>query len=175
MTAVLASDCVGLWRRTLLINPDGSRDTGTGVTWLQGITAYVDTRGFAGTLSQSDNVFQWHRAVDLEPPGPFPDAGSMHWSDGVLVETGVHADYVEHWCREGVAASPCGALFLVAPGGRPGLLMRVGGLYGWAAGDTVEIGSVEGPQWNALMISGEQVWANGVRWTVERREGNVNP
>ena len=79
MTAVLASDCAGLWRRTLLIEADGSRDTGTDVTWLQGITAYVDTRGFAGTLSQSDNVFEWHRSVDLEPPGPFPDAGSMHW------------------------------------------------------------------------------------------------
>ncbi len=175
MTAVLASDCAGLWRRTLLINPDGSRDSGTGVTWLQGITAYVDTRGFAGTLSQSDNVFEWHRSVDLEPPGPFPDAGSMHWSDGVLVETGVHAEYVEHWCRESEAATPCGALFLVAPSGQPGLLLRVGQLFGWAGGGTVLIDSVEGPQWNALVISGEHVWANGVRWTIERREGNVNP
>jgi hypothetical protein len=175
MTAVLASDCVGLWRRTLLIEADGSTDTGTDVTWLQGITAYVDSRGFAGTLSQSDNVFAWDRAVDLEPPGPFPDAGSMHWSDGVLVETGVHADYVEHWCRENVAATPCGALFLVAPDGKPGLLMRVGGLFGWAGGGTVLIDSVEGPRWNALVISGEHVWADGVRWTVERYEGNVNP
>lgn len=175
MTAVLASECAGLWRRTLLIEADGSSDTGTDVTWLQGITAYVDSRGFAGTLSQSDNVFQWHRAVDLEPPGPFPDAGSMHWSDDVLVETGVHVDYVEHWRRDSVAATPCGAVFLVAPDGQPGLLIRVGHLYGWAGGGTVLIDSVEGPQWNALVISGEHVWANGVRWTVERSEGNVNP
>lgn len=175
MTAVLASDCVGLWRRTLLIEADGSRDTGTDVTWLQGITAYVDTRGFAGTLSQSDNVFQWHRAVDLEPPGPFPDAGSMHWRDGILVETGVHADYVEHWRRDSVAATPCGALFLVAPDGQSGLLLRVGALFGWAGGGTVVIDAVDGPRWNALVVSGKHVWANGVRWTVERCEGNVNP
>ena len=174
MTAVLASDCVGLWRRILLIEADGSRDTGTDITWLQGITAYVDTRGFAGTLSQSDNVFQWHRAVDLEPPGPFPDAGSMHWGDGILVETGVHADYVEHWRRDSVAATPCGALFLVAPDGQPGLLMRVGDLFGWAGGGTVVIDSVEGPRWNALGITGEHVQANGVRWTVVNSEGNVN-
>ena len=175
MTAVLASDCVGLWRRTLLIEADGSRDTGTDITWLQGITAYVDTRGFAGTLSQSDNVFQWHRAVDLEPPAPFPDAGSMHWGDGILVETGVHADYVEHWRRDSVAATPCGALFLVAPDGQPGLLMRVGHLFGWAGGGTVVINSVEGPRWNALGVTGEHVQANGVRWTVVNSEGNVNP
>ena len=43
MTAVLVSDCVGLWRRTLLIDADGTSDTGTDVTWLQGITAYIDT------------------------------------------------------------------------------------------------------------------------------------
>jgi hypothetical protein len=175
MTAVLATDCVGRWRRTLLIEADGSRDSGTDVTWLQGITAYVDSRGFAGTLSQSDNIFQWHRTVDLEPPGPLPDAGAMHWSDGVLVETGVHADYVEHWCRDSVAVTPCGALFLAAPDGQPGLLMRVGHLFGWAGGGTVVIDSVEGPRWNALEISGKHVWANGVRWTVEQSEGNVNP
>ena len=49
------------------------------------------------------------------------------------------------------AATPCGALFLVAPSGQPGLLMRVGQLFGWAGGGTVLIDSVEGPQWNALV------------------------
>jgi hypothetical protein len=175
MTAVLASDCVGLWRRTLLIDADGSSDTRTDVTWLQGITAYVDTRGFAGTLSQSDNVFQWHRAVDLEPPGPFPDAGSMHWDDGTLVETGVHADYVEHWRRDSAAATPCGALFLEGPESQSGLLMRVGHLFGWAGGGTVVIDSVDGPRWNALGITDEHVQANGVPWTVVNSEGNMNP
>jgi hypothetical protein len=174
MNAVLASDCVGLWRRTLLIEADGSRDTGTDVTWLQGITAYVDSRGFAGTLSQSGEVFQWDRTIDLEPPGPHPDAGSMQWQDGILVETGVYADYVEHWTRDGVAVTPCGALFLVAPDGEAGLLIRVGDLFGWAGGGDVVIDAVGGPRWNALVITGEHVQSNGVRWTVERCEGNVN-
>lgn len=175
MTAVLASDCIGLWRRTLLVEADGSRDTTTDVTWLQGITAYVDSRGFAGTLSQSDDVFEWHRIVDLEPPGPHPDAGSMRWHDGVLVETGVHATYVEHWSREDAAVTPCWAMFLVAPDGQAGLLMRVGALFGWACRGEVVIDTVDGARWYALVITGEQVQANGVRWTVERWEGNVNP
>lgn len=175
MTAVLASDCVGLWRRTLLLEADGSRDTGTDVTWLQGISAYVDSRGFAGALTQSGDVFQWHRTVDLEPPGLHPDAGSMRWHDGVLVETGVHTDYVEHWIREGAAVTPCGALFLVAPDGEAGLLMRVGALFGWAGGGDVVMDAVDGRRWNALAITDEYVLANDVRWTVERREGNVNP
>ena len=42
---VLMAECSGLWRRTLLIDSDGSRDKSTNVAWLQGITAYVDTRG----------------------------------------------------------------------------------------------------------------------------------
>jgi hypothetical protein len=174
MTSVLVSDCVGLWRRTLLVEADGSRDTGTDVVWLQGTTAYVDSRGFAGTLSQSGDVFHWHRAVDLEPPGQHPDAGSMRWHDGILVETGVHADYVEHWRRDSAATMPCGALFLVA-GDRHGLLMRVGPLFGWADEGEVVIDAVGGPRWNALVITVEQVQAEGVCWTVERCEGNVNP
>ena len=59
--SVLMTECNGLWRRTLLIATDGSHDTGTGVAWLQGITAYVDTRGFAGRLSQHGDVFEWQR------------------------------------------------------------------------------------------------------------------
>ena len=104
------ADCAGLWRRTLLVGADGSRDTGGDVRWLQGITAYVDSRGFAGPLHQHDNVFEWHRDVDLEPPGPFPDAGAMHWDGDVLVETGVHEDYSEHWVRDVGPATPCGGL-----------------------------------------------------------------
>lgn len=179
MMSVMASDCAGLWRRTLLLDADGSSDTGTGVTWLQGITAYVDSRGFAGTLSQRGDVFHWHRIVDLQPPGPYPDEGSMHWRDGVLVETGVHVDYVEHWVRdspdEALVAAPRGAMFVVAPDGAPGLLLRVGGLFGWATSGEVVIDAVHGPRWDALVITGEHLQANGVRWTAERCEGNVNP
>lgn len=177
MTAVIASDCTGLWRRTLLVDADGSRDTSTDVVWLQGLTAYVDSRGFAGSLRQRADVFQWNRDVELEPPGPFPDAGEMRWDGTTLVETGVHEDYVEHWVREAGPTTPCGAVFVRGPDGKPGLLVRVGALFGWAGGGTVLIDEVEGSNWAALGIKlcGNQIRANGVRWIIERSEGNVSP
>lgn len=173
VTTVLISDCVGLWRRTLLIEADGSRDTGADVRWLQGITAYVDSRGFAGRLDQDAGIFQWHRVVDLEPPGP-PDAGEMRWEGPTLVETGVHADYVEHWMRDDGAQSPRWAVFLVGPDGEPGLLVRVGARFGFAGRGVVVIGDVDGPQWTAIEIGEGHVQADGVRWIVEETEGRVN-
>ena len=171
MSAVLMTDCAGLWRRTLLIEADGSRDAEPGVQWLQGPTAYVDSRGFAGTLTQDGDVFQWHRAVNLQPPGPFPDAGVMSRDGDVLVETGVHEDYVEHWVRDPGLPGPVGALFLDG-----GLFVRCGGLFGWAGGAQVVIGEVGGPAWNVLGIvfAGNEIQANGVRWTVDESEGDVN-
>jgi hypothetical protein len=175
MTAPAIADCGGLWRRSLLIDADGTHDTGGGVSWLQGITAYVDSRGFAGHLHQSGNVFQWHRDIDLEPPGPFPDTGTMHWDGEVLVETGVHADYVEHWVRDRVSTMPVGAVVLRAPDGGEGLMLRVGDLFGWASSGVVVIGQVGGPDWERLdiVLSDHDVAANGVRWNIERSEGNV--
>lgn len=177
MTSVIASDCTGLWRRTLLVGADGARDTGTDVVWLQGLTAYVDSRGFAGRLHQHEDVFEWHRDVDLEPPGPFPDAGAMRWDGRTLIETGVHEGYVEHWVRDVKQAAPCGALFVRGADAKPGLLLRVGGLFGWAGGGTVLIDEVDGPGWTALGIRlcGNQIQASGVRWIIERSEGSVNP
>ncbi|MCW2733921.1 MAG: hypothetical protein JWR13_4737 [Mycobacterium sp.] len=174
---LLIAECAGLWRRTLLIDADGSRDTGGGVRWLQGRTAYVDSRGFAGRLQQSGDVFHWHRDVDLEPPGPFPDAGSMHWEGEVLVETGVHEDYVEHWVRDDDSAGSCWAVFLRAPDGADGLLLRVGDLFGWAGAGAVVIGPVGGSEWEelAITVSDNEVQSSGVRWNVERSEGNLYP
>ncbi|MBJ7336228.1 hypothetical protein [Mycolicibacterium sp.] len=175
MTAPAIADCAGLWRRTLLIDADGSHHTEAGVVWLQGISAYVDSRGFGGRLEQRGDVFEWQRDVDLEPPGPFPDAGSMHWDGEVLVETGVHEDYAEHWVRDADSAGPCSAVFLRAPDGAAGLLVRVGDQFGWAGAGTVVIAPVGGPEWGELAIamSDDEVHAAAARWTIERREGNV--
>ena len=180
MTGVLVADCRGVWRRTLLVEADGSRDTAPGVLWVQGLTAYVDSRGFAGTLVQSGSVFEWRRAVDLEPPGRFPDAGEMRWQEGTLVETGVHADYVEHWVRDGDAPEPCGALFLLGPGGEPGLLVRVGAWFGFAGRGAVVLDEVGGARWRAVTVDGEgvlvdDVVVDDVRWTVQHSEGDVTP
>ncbi|BBY16844.1 hypothetical protein [Mycolicibacterium litorale] len=174
MTAVLIGECTGLWRRTLLVEADGSRDTGTGVVWLQGESAYVDSRGFAGTLLQRGNIFEWRRDIDLQPPGEFPDVGAVHWDGDTLVERGVHADYVEHWVRDSGPATPCSALWLTA-GVAHGLLLRVGGRFGWASGTSVVVGAVGDSRWNALDIttSGPRLRAGGVRWDIERTEGEV--
>jgi hypothetical protein len=177
VTTPVIADCAGLWRRTLLIGADGSHDTGTDVLWLQGISAYVDSRGFAGTLRQNGDIFEWRRDIDLQPPSPLPDAGSMRWDGGALVETGVHEDYVEHWVRDTMPSEPSGALLLTAPDGGNGLLVRVGDLFGWAGAGVVVIDVVTGRQWKALGIelSAEHVEANGVRWRIEQSEGNMNP
>ncbi|MDY6871785.1 MAG: hypothetical protein SV966_15195 [Actinomycetota bacterium] len=176
--AVVSRECVGLWRRTLLIEADGSPDTGTDVVWLQGATAYVDSRGFAGVLTQrsvqGEDVFEWRRDIDLQPPGEFPDAGVMRWADDTLVEEGVYADYVEHWVRDSGPADPCWALSLIAAADRA-LLLRVGDRFGWAGGDLVLIGTVGDDRWDALGIamSGTRLRVDGVGWDVQRTEGEV--
>jgi hypothetical protein len=171
MTTVLMTECSGLWRRTLLIASDGSRDVSTDVAWLQGITAYVDTRGFAGRLGQRGDVFEWQRLIDIEPPGPFPDAGRMRWDAGVLIEVGVHEDYVEHWVRDDDPAAPCWALFL-----HNAILLRAGPHFGWADRSGVVLDTIGGPQWTRLnpRVNGSDLVADGVRWRIEDSEGDVD-
>jgi len=131
------SDCVGSWRRTLLVNLDGSRDTTTDVRWLQGITAFVDSRGFGGWLNQRADVFEWSHFVNVQASEAHPDAAVMRWDDNTLIETGVYTDYIEHWDRDlSAAASPCWALTLCSAEGNDALLLRVGNLFGWVRRDT---------------------------------------
>jgi hypothetical protein len=192
------SECVGLWRRTLLIDTDGSRDTITDVRWLQGITGFVDLRrpadpaawdGFAGRLYQDGDVFEWDRFTGLQPQEQ-PDAGRMHWDGDILVETGVHADYVEHWVLE-PAPGPCWALSLGGALGGQALLLRVGPHFGWArsTADGVEItlGSVTDAGWIVAdssdrarhgvdlvpaLRAGELAVSDGI-WTITDSEGEV--
>ena len=163
--------CAGLWRRTLLIDSGGSRDTSTGVAWLQGITAYVDTRGFAGRLSQHDDVFHWQRMIDVAPPGPFPDEGRMRWEESTLVEEGVHESYVEHWVRDDGPTSPSWALFTA-----DAILLCTGGLFGWSDRRGVTVGAIGDEGWRALdpYLTDDELVANGVRRRIEDSEGDVN-
>lgn len=147
----LTAECVGSWRRTLLVNPDGSRDT-TDVRWLQGITAFVDSRGFAGWLSQRGDLFEWSHFVDVQPGVAEPDAAVMRWEGDTLIEIGVHADYVEHWEKDpGAALSPCWAVTLCGAEGRDALLLRVGKQFGWVRRDAqqveVSLGGIDGAGW----------------------------
>jgi hypothetical protein len=164
------TDCAGLWRRTMLIDAEGSRDTSTGVLWLQGLVAYVDSRGFAGRLDQTGDVFEWNRLIDVEPPTPLPDAGRMHWEADTLVEVGVHADYVEHWVRDDGPASPCWSV--IADGA---ILLRVASVFGWADSSGAVLGAIGAQQWRLLSprICGSELEANGARWTIVDSEGDV--
>lgn len=202
MTAIHVSDCTGLWRRTLLVDADGSHDTTTDVLWLQGITAFVDLRrpvprnpaaqdGFAGWLHQDGDVFEWTRFTGLQPEGEHPDAGRMHWDGDVLVETGIHADYIEHWMLE-PATGQCWALTLAGPGGSQALLLRAGGRFGWATrtadGAEISLGTVSGPRWTitdssdsardgadlAPRLNAQKLTVAGdAAWTVTDSEGEV--
>jgi hypothetical protein len=195
---VAMAQCRGLWRRTLLIDTDGGRDDSADVRWLQGITAYVDLRvtdqdGFAGKLDQTGDMFSWARFAGLQPADS-PDEGRMSWDGATLVEVGVHADYIEHWVRDEAPTEPCWALGLHSPAGDEALLLRVGGLFGWAerAGAQVEIalGTVEGSAWTitdsalphragtllAPRRDGDEidvVGAVGHRWQIKESEGSV--
>jgi hypothetical protein len=175
MTAVVVADCTGLWRRVLLIDADGARDTGTDVLWLQGITIYVDSRGFAGRVNQRGETFEWSRVIDLQPPSDFPDAGQMRWDGSTLVETGMHVDYVEHWEREDVDRSPCWGLTARGAAGDQAVLLRVGGLFGWASASGVLIGALDDAVWAGLdvRLDGDDLRADSGRWKIIRTEGVV--
>jgi hypothetical protein len=184
------AECSGLWRRTLLIEADGSRNTGTNVVWLQGLSLFVDVRGpdegFAGRLDQRLDIFEWDRLVDLQPPG-LPDAGRMSWDGDILVEVGVHADYTEHWERQPGAVEPCWGLLLSSA-----VLVRVGNRFGWAwrradaAG--VSIGEIGGTDWRITtstdstrvgavlrpaVLSGQLHVDDDIAWEIKESEGSV--
>jgi len=141
-TPAALPDLRGLWRRSLIERPDGSRDTTTWVRWLQGDTRFADLRqpiplrafgrlsgraqlsredclwlarqeGFAGQLSYADGFYEWHRRIDFQPPSKRADAGALQWEGDVLVERGRDVAYLEHWHRqEPVATRPVCALEL---------------------------------------------------------------
>lgn len=167
MTHVSLADCIGLWRRVLLVPAEGPPDRSTDVLWLQGPTGYVDTRGFAGVLSVAGDVFHWRRDVDVEP-ADMPDAGRMRWDGDTLVETGVHERYTEHWVRERGTADPAGALFL-SDGTAAAVLVRVGDLVGWATAAGALVAGVDRTRgWHH---HDDHIVADGVRWTIMAREG----
>jgi len=58
-------------------------------------------QGFAGVTevdtSVTPEICRWHRVADFQPPSATADAGTMEFAPDVLIEKGVHADYLEHW------------------------------------------------------------------------------
>ncbi|MFN8074069.1 MAG: hypothetical protein U0Q15_01455 [Kineosporiaceae bacterium] len=155
---------LGPLRRSLIVRADGTRDTTTAVTWLQGPTLYVDLRlpagdphavieGFAGRFTVDGDRALWTRAIDVHPAGPDPDEGRLYPHPdlpGVLVEDGVHDPYVEHWhLPHATPAPPAGALVAVDDAGHLAVVVRVGSDVGVAVqtfeGAVVALGEVDGP------------------------------
>lgn len=146
----------GLWHRTLIVRPDGSRDTATMVRWLQGPSLYADLRqpaectgchaaaclrelriehitwlarqeGFAGTLRGEGSVFEWQRLIDFQPKSRQADAGYLRFEGPMLIERGRDVAYTEHWQRAPAACRPCAAARLRdMDTGCAGFVIRVG-------------------------------------------------
>jgi hypothetical protein len=158
------SNLSGLWRRSLLAWPDGRRDMGTWVRWLQGPTFYADLRqppsrpdftaakglndldlpqiawlglqeGFAGELLFEGGYFEWRREVDFQLTAVYSDCGSLCFVDGVMVEEGKDNPYIEHWHRELDGSQPASALRLEdTVNGCRGFIVRCGNIFMYARG-----------------------------------------
>lgn len=111
----------GVWARRLLETPQ-QRDEHTFVRWLQTSLWHADLRipakapgtdallllasqqGFCGVTQverQADGeVCTWQRRLDFQPPRAEVDAGVMVFDTSErVIETGVHAPYLEIWER----------------------------------------------------------------------------
>jgi hypothetical protein len=150
----------GLWRRTLIAWPDGRSDTGTEVFWLQGPSLYADLRvpagrpaadaiglrdldmtmlrfmatqeGFFGPFNVADDIGEWQRTFDFRPDNGLGDRGTLAFDDGMLVERGIDAPYVEHWER--AHGGEAMALLLESDTGTPGCLVAVGDSFIYVRG-----------------------------------------
>lgn len=88
-------------------------------------------QGFHGltevdTSAQPD-ICRWHRLADFQPPALTPDAGALCLAGDLLVETGLHDDYLEHWERLPGSDQATAVLAENVSGGP--LMLRAGG---WA-------------------------------------------
>jgi hypothetical protein len=131
----------GLWRRLSMTYPDGRSDMTTRVLWLQTQSIFADLRvkadrpdavgfaqmpdeilldlaqsqGFAGVLEVDGSICRWRRQIDFEPPGGPPDEATFAIKGNRLIETGIHAAYVEVWERVTAPDVPLTAFRLDGP------------------------------------------------------------
>jgi hypothetical protein len=139
--AVRLADLPGVWRRGLLVTPDGSRDEVSDVYWLQSHLICGDIRregapaamrAFAGRLTERDGVFRWNRTLSSFPLDGPPDDGRLIWQGEVIREDGVHSPYWEIWIRVAVPRPGDFAAELFDPRrGRRGFFLSIGGFVFW--------------------------------------------
>ena len=140
----------GVWRRSLLVRPDGTRDDTGFVAWMQGQRHFVDLRqpagrprfdgpenltgpqlawlarqeGFAGELVQDGEFVEWRRALDLQPPSGNPDSARLWFEGATLVEEGRYAPYVERWEPVGTTLPRIDVSARLREGDRDAMLVR---------------------------------------------------
>ncbi len=134
-----------MWRRSLIVHADGSRDATAQVRWLQAQRLFVDLRqpaglpdfpslrclndldavqcaqlalqeGFAGRFGCDSSCFEWLRLIDFQPRSGAADAAWLWWEQETLMEAGRDVPYVEYWQRDPtVVTRPLAALRLRDP------------------------------------------------------------
>lgn len=141
---------LGVWRRRLLTTTSGVHDTATEVYWLQTERLFADLRipqpaprsnaeralqaGFAGITEVNDDLCQWHRAIDFQPPSGREDIGRMRFeSSERVLEDGLDGSYHEVWERLPESLGRNWGTWLAAYDGRQGCLLVAGDCFLFAA------------------------------------------
>ena len=98
--------------------------------------ALAAREGFAGRFHLDGDLARWDRLVDWHPATGVTDEGTLARDGDVVVETGVHAAYVEHWLPGPRSGGDDAAGVLLHEDGsrRTGVLVRVGTRFGLARG-----------------------------------------
>ena len=161
----------GLWTRSLIAWPDGTRDTTTEVMWLQGSGLYCDLRqpaeapsfvgvtcladvtptqlecmanhdAFAGELIFDGICFEWQRGINLQPHTAHADRGYLRFEADVLIERGEQVPYIEHWHQRARCAGPIAAAKLEdVEAGIDGYLVRVDEFFMYARANNRDLSS----------------------------------
>lgn len=153
-------DLGGRWRRVWL-KAEGLEDRTTTVLWFQGPEIFVDLRipddlpdhsgagalaefdaaglkalarcdAFAGTTVVIDGICTWTRAINWRGPQAGDDVGALQFTEDGLIETGVHADYIELWTHEDPA--PAAARAMTDAAGRRSFLVWTDTAFSLARG-----------------------------------------
>jgi len=146
---------LGVWQRTLLTTTAGKHDTSTQVYWLQTARLFADLRipqpvpqtswelanqgGFAGITevtqpAAGEELCQWHRAVDFQPPRASKDIGRMLFErPDCVLEDGLDDSYHEVWERLPHSIGRNWGTWLEAADGRQGCLLLAGDCFMFVA------------------------------------------
>jgi hypothetical protein len=89
---------------------------------------------FAGDLQFDGDVFEWDRAINLQPQSDRADRGRLVFEDRVLVERGEFNDYIEHWHRAREPRISGAARLIDENDGCIAYLIRVDSLFMYARG-----------------------------------------